>query len=67
MQKGNYVDYNDDPRLVNVSGKVKELEQEYDDIIWHDGVGDTRLETLSREIRHYKELQEKGVLYEPKF
>ena len=61
------MDYNDDPRLINVSAQVKKLEREYDDIIWDDGVGDPRLAFLSRELRHYRELQEKGVLYEPDF
>jgi len=61
------MDYNDDPRLTDVATQVKKLEKDYDDLIWDNGVGDARLEALSREIRHYKELQEKGVLYEPKF
>lgn len=61
------MDYDSDPRLTNVSGKVKKLEREYDDIIWEEGPGDPRLVTLTRELRYYKKLQEQGILHEPNF
>lgn len=58
------MDYNDDPRLTNVSEQVKRLEKGVSDAEWDD---DSRLEFLVRELRHYKELQEEGKLYEPNF
>lgn len=58
------MDYNDDPRLTNVSEQVKKLERAVSDAEWD---GDPRLEMLARELRHYKELQDKGQLYEPNF
>ena len=61
------MDYGDDPRLVDVSKQVSKLQRGVDDVVWDHGVDDTRLEALSRELRHYKELQERGVLYEPTF
>jgi len=54
----------DDPHLVDVSKETKRLEREVSDAEWND---DPRLEQLVRELNHYKELQAKGVLYEPNF
>jgi hypothetical protein len=64
MQKGRAMDYGDDPRLTNVSAEVKRLEREVSDAEWDN---DPRLAALAQELRHYKELQEKGILYEPTF
>ena len=58
------MDYNDDPRLTNVSEQVKKLERAVSDAEWDN---DPRLEMLARELRHCKELQDKGQLYEPNF
>lgn len=58
------MNYNDDPRLTNVSAEVKRLEREVSDAEWDD---DPRVGALARELRHYKELQEQGVVYEPNF
>lgn len=58
------MEYSDDPRLTDVSEQVKKLEREVSDAEWDN---DPRLEFLVKELRHYKELQEKGELYEPKF
>lgn len=54
----------DDPRLTNVAGECRRLEREVSDAEWND---DPRLEQLVRELNHYKDLQAKGVLYEPNF
>lgn len=56
--------YGDDPRLTEVSAEVKKLEREVSDAEWDN---DPRLEYLVQQLRHYKELQEKGQLYEPNF
>ena len=56
--------YGDDPRLTEVSAEVKKLEREVSDAEWDN---DPRLEYLVKQLRHYKELQEKGQLYEPNF
>jgi len=61
------MNYNDDPRLVSVTGKVAELEQQVDDIIWDHGVNDPRLTFLMGELKRYRELEERGEQYEPKF
>ena len=54
----------DDKRLIDVAQQVKQLEREISDAEWDS---DPRLEELVRELNHYKELQAKGVLYEPNF
>lgn len=59
--------YDDDPHLISVSKHAKELQREFDDIIWTCGMNDPRIAALASEIRHYKELEAKGVIYEPKF
>lgn len=59
--------YCDDPYLVSVQRERKRLERLVDDIIWEEGANDPRLVTLLRELRHYRESDEKGVIYEPKF
>jgi hypothetical protein len=65
MQKGNNVE--DDPKLINVSRHVKKLEREVDDIIWDHGVHDKRLPMLYDDLKHFKNLEQQGILYEPKF
>lgn len=46
---------------------LKTLETQYDDIIWDCGTHDPRLEDLTRQIVHYKELIDAGEIYEPDF
>jgi hypothetical protein len=54
----------DDPHLINVSQEVRRLERAVSDAEWDQ---DPRIEFLVQELNHYKDLMEKGVLYEPKF
>ena len=56
--------YGDDPRLTDVSAEVKKLEREVSDAEWDS---DPRLEHLAQQLKHFKQLQEQGVLYEPNF
>lgn len=56
-----------DPYLVNVTRHAKDLQKQFDDIVWGCGVNDPRLTGLAREIHHYKTLEAKGELYEPRF
>lgn len=53
-----------DPRLVEVAAEGRRLEREVSDAEWND---DPRLGQLVRELNYYKDLQEKGVLYDPSF
>lgn len=53
-----------DDRLWTVGNEVKRLQREVDDAEWES---DPRLEQLVRELRRFKELEEQGVLLEPKF
>ena len=53
-----------DPHLINVAQQVKKLEREISDAEWDD---DPRLSYLARQLNHYKELQAKGILYDPTF
>lgn len=53
-----------DPRLIDVVAEVKRLEKEVSDAEWDD---DPRLSYLARQLNHYKELQAKGILYDPTF
>ena len=59
--------YDEDPHLLNVQRERKRLEKEVDDIIWEQGVNDPRLGMLIAELQRMRELDEKGVLYEPDF
>lgn len=59
--------YDNDPRLINVQQERRRLEKAVDDIIWEDGANDPRLGQLLNELRHYRELDEKGQIYEPTF
>lgn len=59
--------YDPDPYLINVSARAKQLQKQLDDICWDCGVNDPRIAALASEIRHYKALEAKGVLYEPTF
>tara|TARA_R100000951_G_scaffold16512_2_gene13005 strand:- start:967 stop:1134 length:168 start_codon:yes stop_codon:yes gene_type:complete len=54
----------DDLRLWIVPEEAKRLQRECDDAEWND---DARLAQLTRELLHFKRLEQKGVLYEPKF
>ena len=57
----------DDPHLTNVSAHAKRLQKQCDDILWEAGVNDPRLTAVIAELQHYKDLEEKGILYEPDF
>lgn len=59
--------YDDDPRLVNVQKERRRLEKAVDDIIWEEGANDPRLTSLLNELKHFRELDEEGELYEPTF
>jgi hypothetical protein len=61
------VPYDDDPRLVDVRKERCRLEKVVDDIIWEEGVNDPRLVVLLKELARFRELEEKGELYEPTF
>ena len=47
-----------------VSEEVKKLQRKVDDAEWDD---DPRLAHLARELAHFKQLEDEGVIYEPKF
>jgi hypothetical protein len=66
-QGENNVSYDNDPHLVSVQQERKRLEQAVDDIIWDHGVNDPRLSALVTELQRMKELDERGVIYEPNF
>ena len=53
-----------DDFLLNVSEEVRKLRRKVDDAEWDD---DPRLAYLARELAHFKELEDEGVVYEPKF
>ena len=53
-----------DDLLLNVSEEVRKLQRKVDDAEWDD---DPRLAYLARELAHFKELEDEGVIYEPKF
>ena len=56
--------YDNDPRLTSVAKQVRKLERAVSDADWDD---DPHLEMLVQELNHYKDLENRGVLYEPKF
>lgn len=47
-----------------VPAEVKRLQRACDDAEWE---GDPRLPDLARELAYFRRLEEKGILYEPKF
>ena len=47
-----------------VSEELKNLQRKVDDAEWE---GDVRLTQLARELEHFKSLDDRGVIYEPKF
>jgi len=53
-----------DDLLLNVSEEVRKLQRKVDDAEWDD---DPRIAYLARELAHFKELEDEGVVYEPKF
>lgn len=57
----------DDSALENVTQRARELEQQLDGILWDYGVNDPRIAALATELRHYRDLEARGVVYEPKF
>ena len=58
---------NDDPRLTDVTEEVKKLQKSYDDIIWENGLNDTRLIDLGSRLTELREKLKKGELYDPNF
>lgn len=57
----------DDPHLISVSARAKELQKQCDDILWEAGINDPRLAAVVLELQHYKDLEAQGILYEPDF
>ena len=57
----------DDPRLTNVTEELKRLEKSYDDIIWENGLNDTRLIDLASRLTDLKQKLKKGELFDPNF
>jgi hypothetical protein len=53
-----------DPRLRYIPDEVRRLDREASDAEWNN---DPRLEAVIRELKHMKELQDAGELYEPTF
>lgn len=58
---------NDDPRLTDVTAEMKKLQKSYDDIIWENGLNDTRLINLASRLTELREKLNKGELYDPNF
>ena len=58
---------NDDPRLTNVTAEMKKLQKSYDDIIWENGLNDTRLIDLASRLTELKQKLKNGELYDPNF
>tara|TARA_R110001632_G_scaffold109873_1_gene220234 strand:+ start:129 stop:308 length:180 start_codon:yes stop_codon:yes gene_type:complete len=58
---------NDDPRLTDVTAEMKKLQKSYDDIIWENGLNDTRLIDLASRLTELKQKLKKGELYDPNF
>lgn len=55
-----------DMKLELLSDIIKDLQTKVDDIEWENH-GDPRIEDLLKQINYYKNKQEQGELYEPKF
>jgi len=55
-----------DMRLELLSDIIKDLQKKVDDIEWENH-SDPRIEGLLKQINYYKNKQEQGELYEPKF
>mgnify|MGYP003642156584 FL=1 len=58
---------NDDPRLTDVTAEMKKLQKSYDDIIWENGLNDTRLIDLASRLTELKQKLKKGELFDPNF
>ena len=58
---------NDDPRLTDVTEEVKKLQKSYDDIIWENGLNDTRLIDLASQLTELKQKLKNGELFDPNF
>lgn len=52
--------------LMPVDEYINSLQKEVDDILW-EGSNTDRLVFLERELKHFLNLQEQGILYEPIF
>ena len=57
----------DDPRLTDVTAEMKKLQKSYDDIIWENGLNDTRLIDLGSRLKELKQKLKNGELYDPNF
>ena len=55
---------NDDPRLTDVTAEMK---KSYDDIIWENGLNDTRLIDLGSRLTELKQKLKNGELFDPNF
>ena len=53
-------------RLNLISDLIKDLQKQVDDIEWEDH-RDPRIEGLLEQLNYYKNKQEQGETYEPKF
>lgn len=49
-----------------ISDLIKGLQKQIDDIEWEDHT-DPRIEGLVQQLNYYKDKQEKGEIYEPRF
>ncbi len=49
-----------------ISDLIKRTQKQVDDIEWEDHQ-DPRIEVLLQELNYYKEQEENGIIYEPKF
>ena len=59
--------FNNDPRLIDVTSSRKAAEKQRDDIEWEFGLDDPRIAELSKNIRHWKSLEDQGKIVEPNF
>ena len=58
---------NDDSRLTDVTAEMKKLQKSYDDIIWENGLNDTRLIDLASQLTELKQKLKNGELFDPNF
>ncbi len=49
-----------------ISDLIRKKQKQIDDIEWEDHQ-DPRIEVLLQELNYYKEQEENGIIYEPKF
>lgn len=56
--------YNNDPHLTNVQRELRTKQRQLDDAEWND---DPYIEQLAAEVQRLRELDAKGVIYDPTF